>query len=699
MSFLENSIAYLKGVGPQKAALLKNELDISTYQDLLHCFPFRHVDKSMFYTIEKIQSDTEYVQIKGKIVRYQEQGAGHQKRLVALFQDDKNTLELLWFKGVQWVVKNLPLQQEIVVYGKVSFFMGKPQIAHPEIEPWVAFQANRFLFKPIYAGTEKLKMRGITSKVIAKMVEHLFDIMPPDTIVENIPSSILESQKMMLRQEAFSQIHFPRNLQSLESAKHRLKFEEFFIAQMRLANIRSGRYKHTKGIVFERLGFFFNTFYDTCLPFALTGAQKRVLKEIRKDTMSGAQMNRLLQGDVGSGKTVVALMVALMALDNNCQACIMAPTEILATQHYQNIIQLTQKLNLKIALLTSSVKGKARKILLEQLANNEIHLLIGTHSLVEKNVVFACLGLAVIDEQHKFGVAQRSALWQKNIVPPHILVMTATPIPRTLAMTAYGDLECSVIDELPPGRQAIKTVHRYDRERPLLIDFMKKEIASGRQIYVVFPLIEESEKMDYENLFHGIEIYQTYFREPHYYLSVVHGQQTPALKETNMQRFIQGHTQMMLSTTVIEVGVNVPNASMMIIESAEKFGLSQLHQLRGRVGRGSEKSYCVLLSGQKLSHEAKQRLATMCNTNDGFVIAEKDLEIRGPGEIDGTKQSGLLNFKLASITQDKGLLDLAKNKTEEIIHSDPELRNQEHAALKNYLLIDTLKNTSWKKIS
>lgn len=680
--------------------MLKKELNIFTFKDLLFHFPFRHIDRTQFTAIGDINFQAEYVQIKGRFIYSEITGERRAKRLIAKFRDATGIIEFVWFQGINWVQKIINLDDEFIVFGKVSFFNGQPQIAHPEMEivNHQSTEGKPFL-EPVYSTTEKLKAKNLNGKQLGKLTFYLLTLLSPKDITENIPDNVLQELKLMNRYDAFCSIHFPKNIQEYNAALRRLKFEEFFIAQIRLNITRIGRNRHSKGILFEKVGPYFNDFYNKYLPFALTGAQKRVLKEIRQDTARGHQMNRLLQGDVGSGKTIVALLSMLMAIDNGYQACMMAPTEILATQHFNSIEELVKNLpEVKIDLLTGSVKTKERKEILARVQSGETKILIGTHALIEDTVEFSNLGMAVVDEQHKFGVAQRAKLWQKNIIPPHILIMTATPIPRTLAMTAYGDLDYSVIDELPPGRKPVLTVHRYETQRMLVMDFLKEEIATGRQVYIIYPLIEESEKLDYENLMQGYELVKSYFPEGQYRISMVHGRQTPELKETNMQRFVTGNTQIMVSTTVIEVGVNVPNASVMVIESAEKFGLSQLHQLRGRVGRGSEKSYCILMTSVKVSQTAKERLKIMCSTNDGFKIAEKDLELRGPGDIEGTRQSGELNFKLVSIVNDKAVLETAKLYAEKIISEDELLDDIKNLPLKNYLKAQKGK-TLWSKIS
>ena len=586
-----------------------------------------------------------------------------------------------------------------MVFGRLAFFNGKPQITHPEFELLnPENKETKNFLEPVYPSTEKLKSRSLGGRQLAKLTQMLLGMLQEKDFPENLPANIISQLKLISRYQALSFIHFPPDNEAYLSAVHRLKFEELFIAQLRLGLVRLQRHRQSKAVVFTQVGNLFNSFYAEHLPFELTGAQKRVLKEIRKDTGSGHQMNRLLQGDVGSGKTIVALLAMLLCLDNNYQACLMAPTEILSRQHFESISVLLEKLPVTVKLLTGSSKSKHRKEVAAQAADGSLNILIGTHALIEDAVQFRNLGLAIVDEQHRFGVAQRARLWSKAEVPPHVLVMTATPIPRTLAMTAYGDLDYSVMDELPPGRQPIITVHRYDTKRQQVMDFIHNEIEKGRQAYIIFPLIEESETLDYENLMKGYENVKAYFPEPKYWISMVHGRQAPEVKNTNMQRFVQNDTQIMVATTVIEVGVNVPNASVIVIESAEKFGLSQLHQLRGRVGRGSEKSFCILLTGSKLNHEARERLKTMTVTNDGFRIAEKDLEIRGPGDIEGTRQSGELNFKLASIVHDRELLEIAREFASRMIDTDPELILPENLTLKQYLH-SLYGKTRWSKIS
>ncbi|HNF37359.1 MAG TPA: ATP-dependent DNA helicase RecG [Chitinophagaceae bacterium] len=698
-NILATPIEYLKGVGPLRADLLKKELSIFTFGDLLSHFPFRHIDRTQLNTVNEINAATEYVQIAGVLLSFETMGQKQGKRLVAELKDKTGVIELIWFQGLGWVQKLLQTGHSYLVYGRVSFFNNQPQIVHPEIEILLPEQpvAKKYL-EPVYPTTEKLKAKGLGGRQLSKLTQALLSQIHEHNIPEILPDDILCQLNLISRFHAFRQIHFPQNNEAYEAAVRRLKFEELFISQLRMQMIRSRRHRFSKGVVFDTVGDLFNTFYKEHLPFELTGAQKRVIKEIRNDTARGKQMNRLLQGDVGSGKTIVAVLLMLLAADNGFQSCLMAPTEILSRQHFETISALLEKMKLPVRLLTGSTKTAERKRILNELAEGEIKILVGTHAVIEDVVQFNNLGLVVIDEQHRFGVAQRAKLWEKSAVPPHVLVMTATPIPRTLAMTAYGDLDYSVLDELPPGRKPITTVHRYESQRSKVMDFIKTEIEKGRQIYIIFPLIEESDKMDYENLMKGYENVKAYFPEPKYWISMVHGRQPAEQKETNMKRFVTHDTQIIVSTTVIEVGVNVPNASVMIIESAEKFGLSQLHQLRGRVGRGAEKSYCILLTGSKLGNDARERIHTMVTTANGFEIAEKDLQLRGPGEIDGTKQSGALNFKLASIVQDREVLELSKNIAASVLDVDPDLTSAGNLPLKNFLN-QSPQGIIWSKIS
>ena len=639
------------------------------------------------------------MQVVGVLQQPALMGDKRARRLIAQLTDDTGTLELAWFQGANWVQKNLVPGQKYLVFGKTGFFNGKPQMVHPEIEIFTpAKEGGKDYLEPVYPATEKLKARGLNGRQLAKLTYQLFSMIKPADIPENLPTNILADYKLMNRYEAYSNIHFPVSDKAYKAALRRLKFEELFVAQVRLNLVRIARHQSSRGVIFEKVGDFFNTFYNQYLPFELTGAQKRVLKEIRNDTARGRQMNRLLQGDVGSGKTIVALLSMLLAADNGFQSCLMAPTEILAQQHYQGLSELLKDMGVELALLTGSTKTAARKKIMQGLQDGTIHLVVGTHAVIEEKVQFNNLGFVVVDEQHRFGVAQRAKLWEKALIPPHVLVMTATPIPRTLAMTAYGDLDYSIMDELPPGRQPITTVHRNEMARATVMDFVKTEIEKGRQAYFIYPLIEESEKLSYEDLMQGYEQVKSFFPEPNYKISMVHGRQPADQKEINMARFVNGDTQIMVATTVIEVGVNVPNASVMVIESSEKFGLSQLHQLRGRVGRGSEKSFCVLLTGQKVSNDARERIKIMCATNDGFLIAEKDLELRGPGDIEGTRQSGALNFKLANIVNDKEVLEVAKIAAEKLVEEDHNLTLTKNLELKNYLQSQKARS-GWGKIS
>lgn len=641
----------------------------------------------------------EYAQVAGKLTDMYITGEKKGRRLIAHIEDNTGTLELVWFQGIQWVEKILQIGHQYLVFGRTGFFMGKPQIAHPDIENYTPQNASgKSYLEPIYPSTEKLKAKGLNGKVIGKLTQELFKKIAEKDLPENLPYNILQQFRLMKRYDAFRQIHLPSSEQHYQQAVRRLKFEEFFFAQFSIQLIKLNRQQTSRGHVFGKVGELFNTFYENYLPFELTNAQKNVLKEIRKDTGSGHQMNRLLQGDVGSGKTIVALLAMLIAADNGFQSVLMAPTEILAQQHFNTLSSLLKDMQVKVQLLTGSTKAKDRKPILKDCEEGTTHILIGTHAIIEDNVIFKNLGFSVVDEQHKFGVAQRARLWKKSVIPPHILVMTATPIPRTLALTVYGDLDYSVIDELPPGRQPITTVHRNETARPQVMDFIKEQLGLGRQAYIIYPLIEESSKLDYENLMKGFEEVKSFFPEPKYWISMVHGKQTAEQKEVNMQRFVKADTQILVGTTVIEVGVNVPNASVMVIESAEKFGLSQLHQLRGRVGRGADKSFCVLLTGQKLSHEAKERLKIMVATNDGFKIAEKDLELRGPGEMEGTRQSGALEFKLANIIADKAMLEVAREAVAAIISQDPYLNDPENQPVKSWIQSQKGK-ARWGKIA
>ena len=666
---------------------------------MLEHYPFRHIDKTRVSKVSDITPASEFVQVAGKIIQSGLQGQGRAKRLVAQLNDGTGLLELVWFQGINWIQKMLVPGQSWLVYGRVSFFQGMVQLVHPEMEPWTPEKSDgKDFLEPVYPATEKLKVRGLGGRQIGKLTQVLLGQLKEKDLPENIPALVRKELGLISRFEAFNQIHFPAGENHYERACQRLKFEELFYAQLRINLVKSNRHRYSRGVVFDKVGQLFHSFYKDYLPFELTGAQKRVIKEIRADTATGKQMNRLLQGDVGSGKTIVALLCMLIAADNGFQSCLMAPTEILARQHFESLKNLLGQMPVSIDMLTGSVKARRRKEMLNQLADGTIQILAGTHAVIEEVVQFRNLGLVIIDEQHKFGVAQRAKLWQKAETPPHVLVMTATPIPRTLAMTAYGDLDYSVIDELPPGRIPVVTVHRYESQRSRVMEFLREEINKGRQGYIIFPLIEESDKLDYENLMKGYEVVKTYFPEPEYWISMVHGRMPADQKETNMKRFVNGDTRIMVSTTVIEVGVNVPNATVMIIESAEKFGLSQLHQLRGRVGRGADKSYCILLSGPRLGNEARERIKVFTSTTNGFDIAEKDLEMRGPGDIEGTRQSGMLNFKLANIVRDRSLLEKAKGFAAAIVEEDPEMDSAENLCIKNFLR-EQKDKTAWSKIS
>lgn len=698
-SFLDISVLYLKGIGAARAEVLQKELSVFTYRDFLTHYPFRYVDKTQFQSVSQVNEDSAYYQLRGQIMEFQFAGDKRTKRLVAKFRDHSGTIDLVWFQGAKWMAEKLKSDTEYIVYGKATSFMGRFNLPHPDIEPVLpGVPVVASAFQAVYNSTEKLKYRNLDSEGIRKTMRVLVSQLNEQNLPETMTPSLISDFKLMSRVEAYRQIHFPDSKLLLDKAKFRLKFEELFYVQLRLLRSNQVRHQASAGFVFGKVGDLFNNFYNHHLPFQLTNAQKRVVKEIRVDMGSGRQMSRLVQGDVGSGKTLVALLSMLLAADNGFQACLMAPTEILAKQHYETISELVQPLNLKVVLLTGSTKTKARRELHAELASGEIHILIGTHALIEDAVIFKNLGLVVIDEQHRFGVAQRAKMHQKNVQPPHVLIMTATPIPRTLAMTLYGDLDTSVIDELPPGRKPITTMHFMESQRLRLIGFIKSEIALGRQVYIVYPLIQESEKMDYQNLQNGYDALLADFPQPQYQISIVHGKLTPQQKEFEMQRFIKNETQIMVATTVIEVGVNIPNASIMVIESAERFGLSQLHQLRGRVGRGAEKSYCILMTSYKLGADSKLRMETMVRTNDGFEISEVDLKLRGPGDLDGTQQSGVLDLKIADLVHDGQILQLARTAAQTILGEDPMLESPE-----NQLLISQLQRAgktrhSWSKI-
>ncbi len=699
-NLLKTPIEYLKGIGPQRADLLKKELGIFVYEDLLNLFPNRYLDRTRYYKINQLQPTfNAEVQIVGKIIHLKTVEQKKGKRLVATFVDDTGQMELVWFQGYKWIKENLKINEPYVIFGKINQMGGVYSMPHPEMELVFEHKQNlRSAMQPVYPSTETLTKKGISSRVIHKAMQQLF-LETRALFSEVFPLEIIEKYKFVSKPEAYFNVHFPQNAELLAKAQFRLKFEELFFIQLQLITQNLIRKNKIQGHNFERVGEYFNTFFQHHLPFELTEAQKRVIKEIRNDLGSNAQMNRLLQGDVGSGKTIVAFMAMLLALDNGFQACIMAPTEILATQHYESIQGFAQNLNINIKLLTGSTKTADRKIIHEELESGDLQILIGTHALLEDKVQFKNLGLAIIDEQHRFGVAQRAKLWKKNDIPPHVLVMTATPIPRTLAMSLYGDLDISVIDELPKGRKPIITTHRFDNSRLKVWKFMKDEIEKGRQIYVVFPLIQESEKMDYKDLMDGYEALSRDFPLPKYSISIVHGQMKPEDKDFEMKRFAEGKTNIMVATTVIEVGVNVPNASVMVIESAERFGLSQLHQLRGRVGRGAEQSYCILMTSYKLSNDSKTRIETMCATNDGFEIAEVDLKLRGPGDLMGTQQSGVLNLKIADIVKDRDILALARATAFDILRKDPGMQLMEHQKLREAFLEITKKKNIWNFIS
>ena len=699
-NLLQTPIEYLKGVGPHRGELLRKELGIHKYGDLVNFFPNRYIDRTRYYKINELQNTASEVQIIGKIIHIKTVEFGkNKKRLVATFVDDTGQMELVWFQGHKWIRESLKLNEVIVIFGKCSSFNGTFNMAHPEIELLSEHQKSlRSAMQAIYPSTETLANRGVSNRVIIKMMQQLF-LETQNLFSETLPDYLINELKLISKKAALFNIHFPKSSEALAKAQFRLKFEELFFIQLQLITKNLIQKHKIKGHPFTSVGQHFNDFYQNHLPFELTNAQKRVIKEIRTDMGSNAQMNRLLQGDVGSGKTIVAFMSMLLAIDNGFQACLMAPTEILANQHFLGLSELAKTANIKIQLLTGSTKTADRKIIHEALENGSLHILIGTHALLEDKVQFKNLGLAVIDEQHRFGVEQRSKLWKKNEIPPHVLVMTATPIPRTLAMSLYGDLDISVIDELPPGRKPIQTVHRFDSNRLKVWKFLKDEIALGRQIYIVYPLIQESEKMDFKDLMDGYESISRDFPLPQYSISILHGKMKPADKESEMKRFAEGKTNIMVATTVIEVGVNVPNASVMIIESAERFGLSQLHQLRGRVGRGAEQSYCILMTSHKLSSDSKTRMETMVSTNDGFEIAEVDLKLRGPGDLMGTQQSGVLNLQIADIVKDRDILLLARNYALQLLKDDAGMHKPEHATLRAVFIEMTKKKNIWNYIS
>ena len=690
-------IKYLQGVGPQRAALLDKELQLRSLRDLLYYFPYKYVDRSRLYYIHEIDGNMPYIQLKGQILSFETIGEGRQRRLVAHFSDGTGVVDLVWFQGIKYLMGRYKAHEEYIVFGKPTVFNGRVNMAHPDIDPAKDLTLSAMGLQPYYNTTEKMKRAGLNSHALEKLMANAFALLQGE-MPETLSPGIVEEHHLMSLDEALRNIHFPQNPDRLRKAQYRLKFEELFYIQLNILRYTKDRQRKFRGLYFEKVGEVFNTFYSQNLPFQLTGAQKRVIKEIRKDMGSGRQMNRLLQGDVGSGKTLVALMSMLIALDNGYQACMMAPTEILAAQHFETIRQMLFGMNVRVELLMGSVKGKKREEILKGLLTGEVQILIGTHAVLEDTVNFSSLGMVVIDEQHRFGVAQRAKLWAKNACPPHVLVMTATPIPRTLAMTLYGDLDVSVIDELPPGRKPIQTIHQFDNRRPSLYAGIRKQIEEGRQVYIVYPLIKESEKMDIKNLEEGYEHICAEF--PDCKVSKVHGQMKPAEKDAEMQRFVNAETQIMVATTVIEVGVNVPNASVMVIENAERLGLSQLHQLRGRVGRGADQSYCILVTSYKLSEETRKRLEIMVQTNDGFEIAEADLKLRGPGDLEGTQQSGVaFDLKIADIARDGQLLQHVREVALAVVEQDPTGILPENEVLWRQLQALRKTNVNWAAIS
>ncbi len=699
-NLLDTPIEYLKGVGPQRAAVLKKELQIFTYKDLVNFYPYKYLDRTKYYRISELnQSLQSEIQIVGKIIHIKTVEQKRGRRLVATFTDGQLNMELVWFQGYKWIQESLKINEPYVVFGKINYFNGVFSMPHPEIETTEEHKKNlQTVLQPVYPSNEKLIKKHISNRSITKMMQQVF-IETHHLFKEIFPDYLIEELRLLSKKEAFFNVHFPKSNELLSRARFRLKFEELFFIQLQLLSKNVIRKQRIKGFAFKQVGDYFNSFYHEHLPFPLTNAQKRVIKEIRTDMAREAQMNRLLQGDVGAGKTIVGFMSMLLALDNGFQASLMAPTEILANQHFVGIKEMAEKIDVNVALLTGSTKAKERQQIHEELLNGNIQILIGTHALLEEKVQFKNLGLAIIDEQHRFGVEQRSKMWKKNHLPPHVLVMTATPIPRTLAMSLYGDLDVSVIDELPPGRKPIQTLHFFESKRLQVWHFIRGEIAKGRQVYIVFPLIQESETLDYKNLMEGYEAVSRDFPLPEYSVSVVHGQMKPKDKDVEMARFKRGETNIMVATTVIEVGVNVPNASVMIIESAERFGLSQLHQLRGRVGRGAEQSYCILMTGNKLSNETKVRMDAMCKTNDGFEISEIDLKLRGPGDIMGTQQSGILNLQIADLVKDQEILKLARVKAIELLKNDLHFEKTEHQELKAAFVALARKNNIWNYIS
>lgn len=689
---------YLPGMGPKRKDILNRELHIQTWGELLEYYPYKYVDRSRIYTIVELSVDMPFVQIKGKILSFEEFVNGpRRKRLVAHFTDDTGIVDLVWFQGVQYAAKTYKVEREYIVFGKPTVFNGRYQFAHPDIDDASTLQLSEMGMQPYYVTTEKMKKAGMQSRAIERLEKTLLEKLP-ETLPETLPPYIVEPLHLISRDRAFRQIHYPKTANEMQQARLRLKFEELFYVQLNILRYASDHRRKYRGYMFSQVGRFFNTFYTQNLPFQLTNAQKRVIREIRADMHSGRQMNRLLQGDVGSGKTLVALMSMLIALDNGFQACIMAPTEILAEQHLTTIKEFLHGIDVRIELLTGVVQGKRRQEVLAGLATGNVHILVGTHAVIEDTVQFARLGFVVVDEQHRFGVAQRAKLWSKSDNPPHVLVMTATPIPRTLAMTIYGDLDVSVIDELPPGRKPIQTIHKYDTQMASLYQGIRQQILQGRQVYIVFPLIKESEKIDLKNLEEGFETLLQVF--PEFRMSKVHGRMKPKDKEAEMQKFVSGETQILVATTVIEVGVNVPNASVMVILDAQRFGLSQLHQLRGRVGRGADQSYCILVTSYKLAEETRKRIDIMCDTNDGFRIAEADLKLRGPGDLEGTQQSGIaFDLKIADIARDGQIVQMARNEAQKIIDADPTCEKPEYKMLWNRLKELRKTNINWAAIS
>ena len=690
-------IKYLSGVGPQRASVLNKELGIFSFHDLLYYFPYKYVDRSRIYRIREIDGAMPYIQLKGEILGFETAGEGRQRRLIAHFSDGMGIVDLIWFQGIKYLIGKYKVHQEYIVFGKPTVFNGRINIAHPDIDPASELKLSAMGLQPYYNTTEKMKRSSLNSHAIEKMMKSLVGQLN-EPLPETLSPALLAEHHLMPLTDALMNIHFPSGPDVLRKAEYRLKFEELFYVQLNILRYAKDRQRKYRGYVFEKVGDIFNGFYSRNLPFELTNAQKRVVREIRIDMGSGRQMNRLLQGDVGSGKTLVGLLSMLLAIDNHCQACMMAPTEILATQHYATIMGFLKDMDVKVALLTGSTKKKERDKILPAIASGEIQIVIGTHALIEETVVFSSLGLAIIDEQHRFGVEQRSRLWMKNAIVPHVLVMTATPIPRTLAMTLYGDLDVSVIDELPPGRKPIQTLHRYDNKKAQLYEFLRKEIQKGRQVYVVYPLIEGNEKLDYKDLEAGFETFKEVF--PEYKVCMVHGRMKAADKDTEMQKFISGEAQILMATTVIEVGVNVPNASVMVIESAERFGLSQLHQLRGRVGRGAEQSYCILVSSYKLSNDTRKRLEIMVNSTNGFEIAEADLRLRGHGDLEGTRQSGEgIDLKIADLAADGQILQYARDIAQGVLDEDPELLSEQHRILSERLKTLFTRKINWGMIS